>query len=374
MWKPVMPPIGFAVVVASTVRRCVIVTLRKMTTPRKKRESGSRQAILIALLLSLLLHQLFLTGVGSLFDFSEEPLEHRHEVVLREEPPKQVPKPKTPEVEEPKKTAQPEQPKPKKTQKRVAKKPTPMMPPSETTTEPEPMVATPEVPHEPHPAAGPTPTPEVPPTPPNLNLNWKSFEKIFGATAKVEREAYAEAALEKRRERGSFSNYSGRVMRAVRNHKSFVKPGQQEVLGAVRQRVFHNYIDAIHETSIHPLFADSFLASLPSLSPDDPLNNWSLHMVAEFEIFESGQISEIRVVKSSGNMVFDAGAVDSIYRSAPFPPPPKSVLSWNRRVYLRWGFYRNHRKCGVFNVEPFILKAPGAKKEALPVDKFTVDG
>ena len=96
-------------------------------------------------------------------------------------------------------------------------------------------------------------------------------------------------------------------------------------------------------------------------------------MVAEFEIFESGQISEIRVVRTSGNTVFDAGAVDSIYRSAPFPAPPKSVLSWNRRVYLRWGFYRNNRKCGVFNVEPYILKAPGAKEEPLPVDKFTID-
>ena len=86
-----------------------------------------------------------------------------------------------------------------------------------------------------------------------------------------------------------------------------------------------------------------------------------------------GQISEIRVIKTSGNMVFDAGAVDSIYRSSPFPPPPKAVLSWNRRVYLRWGFYRNNRKCGVFNVEPYILKAPGANEEPLPVDRFTID-
>ena len=95
-------------------------------------------------------------------------------------------------------------------------------------------------------------------------------------------------------------------------------------------KLFHNYIEAIHEASIHPLFADSFLRSLRSLSPSDPLNNWDLNMVAEFEIFENGTISEIRVVRTSGNHVFDAGAVDAIYRSSPFPPPPKEVLE----VYL----------------------------------------
>src|SRR5206468_11769939 len=25
------------------------------------------------------------------------------------------------------------------------------------------------------------------------------------------------------------------------------------------------------------------------------------------------------------------------------------------RIYLRWGFYRNWRQCGTFNVEPYIL-------------------
>ncbi len=348
-----------------------------MARRKKRADRSSRQAILVALLISLLLHQLFLTGVGSLFDFSEPKRERRHVVVLRQEPKKAEPPapPKQEEKEKKKEKVATPIPLPKPLPKRIAKpvqkpKPAPMIPSA-------PEESTPDSAQEPTPdsavAVGPEPMPNVPPTPPNLNFNWKSFDKIFGARAKQEREAYAEAALEKRRGRGAFGNYSSRVLRAIRNNKSFVAPGQQEVLGTTRQRLFHNYIEAIHEASIHPLFADSFLASLPSLSSDDPLNDWSLHMVAEFEIFESGQISEIRVVKSSGNMVFDAGAVDAIYRSSPFPAPPKSVLSWNRRVYLRWGFYRNHRKCGVFNVEPYILHAPGAKEEALPVDKFTID-
>lgn len=353
-----------------------------MATRKKRTERTSRHAILVALLISLLLHQLLLTGVGSLIDYTESVEEARHEVVLREEPspkekpvPEEKPAPKKQEEKKPEPKVAERPPKPKIQKKRRVPSSEPPQPEKpvneqEMTTGP---VAPEESPPDSAIAAGPKPTPNVLPTPPDLDFKWKSFEKIFGAKAKQERESYAEAALEKRRGRGAFSNYSDRVMRSIRNNKSFVEPGRQEVLGSARQKLFHNYIEAIHEASIHPLFADSFLESLPSLSADDPLNDWSLHMVAEFEIFESGQISEIRVVKSSGNIVFDAGAVDSIYRSSPFPRPPKSVLSWNRRVYLRWGFYRNHRKCGVFNVEPFILRAPGAPKEALPVDKFTID-
>jgi TonB family protein len=251
------------------------------------------------------------------------------------------------------------------------------MKPAPTPAPPEPPTPAPEPSGDPEETAvttvGPVPDPTVPSSPPKLNLTWKSFDKLFGEQAETEREAYAEAALEKRRNRGAMGNYSARVMRAVNNHQSFIKPGEQEPLGP-RKTIFHNYIEAIHEASIHPKFADSFLASLPALSGSDPLNNPEMMMVAEFEIFESGTISEIRVVKTSGSMVFDAGAVDSIYRSSPFPSPPKEVLSWNRRVYIRWGFYRNSRKCGVFNVEPYILRAPGGPKEDLPVDKFTVTG
>jgi TonB family protein len=337
----------------------------KAKDPKRQR---SRQAILVALLLSVLLHQVVLTGLSTVFDFSGESLKKPHEVVLLETPPKPE------EEKKPEKKSEPEKP------ETTVAKPAPVLPkpPTPVTQPPQPPAPEMPQPEEPAmaagpPALGPTPEPDAKPTPPKLNLDWKSFEKIFGAQAVEEREAYVEKSLEKRRGQGAFGNYSARVMKALANNKSFVAPGRQEVLGKARQQIFHNYIHSIHETSIHPLFADSFLRSLPALSPSDPLNDWSLHMVAEFEIFESGQISEVRVIRTSGNTVFDAGAVDSIYRSSPFPPPPKSVLSWNRRVYLRWGFYRNNRKCGVFNVEPYILKAPGAEKEDLPVDRFTID-
>jgi TonB family protein len=93
----------------------------------------------------------------------------------------------------------------------------------------------------------------------------------------------------------------------------------------------------------------------------------------EFEVLETGAINDLHVIRSSGNTVFDAAAVDSIYRSGPFPPPPRQILSWNNRVYFRWGFYRNNRKCGVFNAEPYILRAPGSAPEEVPAEEFMVD-
>jgi len=216
-------------------------------------------------------------------------------------------------------------------------------------------------------------TPSKPPAPPastlKLDLDWRTFERTFAVQAREEREAYREQKLAIRRSRGGYGKLSARVRKALSTNQGWVKPGNQEPLGK-RQRLFHNYIERIHEQRIHPIFGESFWESLSSFTPDHPLNNWNLHTVAEFEIFANGTISEVRVVKSSGNAVFDAAAVDSIYRSSPFPAPPKAVLSWNERVYLRWGFYRSPRMCGVFNVEPFILTAPDAEKERISVDDF----
>ena len=166
---------------------------------------------------------------------------------------------------------------------------------------------------------------------------------------------------------------TGRVRRALENNRSWVAEGEQEALGG-RQKAFASYLHRVHDR-FHHLFADEFLGSLSSLDPAHPLNNMSLQALMEFEIFKSGAISEIRVIRSSGNTVFDAAAVDSLYRGAPYPAPPRSILSWNERVYFRWGFYRNMRKCGVFNAEPYILRAPGSAPAPVdPADLIVDDG
>jgi hypothetical protein len=48
-------------------------------------------------------------------------------------------------------------------------------------------------------------------------------------------------------------------------------------------------------------------------------------------------------------------AVDTVLSAAPYEVTPEAIRSVNGKIYLRWGFYRNWRQCGTFNVEPYIL-------------------
>ncbi len=160
-------------------------------------------------------------------------------------------------------------------------------------------------------------------------------------------------------ERGTeaLAKYSPRVRRAVFRNSSFIGSGAKAVSGRLR-RVFHNYLVQIHETEIHPVFAETYLKSLNDLPPRDPLNNWHLRAFTEFEIRRDGTVGEVRVVFPSGNLAFDAAAVDAVLRASPFPKPPREILSYNDRVYMKWGFFRNSRRCGVFNSESYVLDKP----------------
>lgn len=321
--------------------------------------------LLVALLLSLLLHQVLLTLFGVFWEPPAPQEEKLSEVMLLKEP-EPKPEPKQPAVKPlPEPKVQPQKNKPRKIPKPV-EPPAPTPEPTQTamTEPPPPMAGPPEM----------IPTPPSNPVPPNLNLNlnWSSFERVFSQEAELARRTYSERSLTQRRQAGSFkSQFSDRVRSALASNHGWVQPGNQEPLGN-RKQLFHHYLEMVH-TDIHTLFADSFLSSLSNFAPDDPLNDFSLHAVVEFEILNTGHLNEVRVVKSSGNTVFDAAAVDSLYRSSPYPSPPPKIRSWNDRVYMRWGFYRNHRKCGLFNAEPFILRTPGGAPEPISPDQFIIE-
>ncbi len=76
-----------------------------------------------------------------------------------------------------------------------------------------------------------------------------------------------------------------------------------------KAKIFHNYIEVAHRR-IHSLFAHSFLGSLSTLDPSDPLNDFTLMTKMEFEILATGVVNDIHVIKTSGNTVFDAAAVE----------------------------------------------------------------
>ncbi|MET0386525.1 MAG: TonB family protein [Polyangiales bacterium] len=189
----------------------------------------------------------------------------------------------------------------------------------------------------------------------NLKLSWSQFEATFGEKElKEQRDAYLEQHRTK--SRGGQREEDWRKFRAaVENFVDRVKPGNQTALNAAASP-FAAYLAEMHR-SIHREFAMRFLPSLPLVGGafSDP------NLVTRLEIIvnNDGSLHQVGVVRTSGFTPFDYGAWNAVTRAAPFPQPPKRILSGDGRVYLRWDFYNNERQCGTFNAEPFILPNPG---------------
>ena len=328
---------------------------------RQEEDRNARRGLLAALLVSLLINYVAVVFiVGRLLPDVPE-LDDKIEIILahdkqKEKKPEPIPKTEERKPVKPEKIARPQP---------TAK---PVQPPVNMPPEP---AGVPQAPISPEPLATAPEPPE--PIPENIKteLSWGSFERIFEETAQQARQVHHEHSMEKRRGTLRMGSLTGKVKRALANNRSWVSDGEQVPLGK-KTKLFHNYLEMAHKR-IHSLFAHSFLGSLSSLDPSDPLNNFDLMTKMEFEILSTGVVNDIHVIKTSGNTVFDAAAVDSIFRSSPFNRPPKAILSYNDRVYFRWGFYRNHRMCGVFNAEPYMLRAPGAAPEAIDPEDFMFD-
>ncbi len=323
-----------------------------------------RQTILVALLITVMVHALALMLAGEYFDLSPPEKPKKQEVVMVSMEPEA---PEAPPAPEPDPAVAPPSP-----------SNTPSPTPAKTPQQPVPTPAPRPVPTtEPTEATEATVTPETDSAPlsqeelarVNLDMSWKSFDHTFSEEATKAREVHVEASLEERRQTGMFSGMSAKVRKALERNKGWAAPGNQEPLGD-RKKIFYSYIYKIHEERIHPIFGHGFWESLNSLGSAHELNDMSLHTLAEFEILQNGAVNEVRVVRTSGNTVFDAAAVNAVYQGSPFPPPPKEIVSWNGRVYLKWGFYRSRRMCGVFNVQPYILKDPDSEKEEVQIDEF----
>jgi TonB family protein len=189
----------------------------------------------------------------------------------------------------------------------------------------------------------------------NLKLSWSQFESTFGEKElREQRDAYLEQR--KTQSRGGQREENWKKFRAaVENFVDKVKPGNQTALNAAASP-FAAYLAEMHR-SIHREFAMRFLPSLPVVGGAfaDPTLVTRLEIIVNTD----GSLHEVGVVRTSGFTPFDYGAWNAVTRAAPFPEPPKRILSGDGRVYLRWDFYSNERQCGTFNAEPFILPNPG---------------
>jgi hypothetical protein len=187
----------------------------------------------------------------------------------------------------------------------------------------------------------------------DLRMSWQQFEETFGAEdLKQQREAYLRQRRSKAR--GSSDGRWKSFRAAIENFVADVKPGNQTALNAAASP-FAEYISDVHRR-IHREFAFRFINSLPLIS--GPFSDMSLHTELEIVFNRDGSVHKIGVVRTSGFMPFDYGAFEAVLRAQPYPEPPPQILSGDGRVYVHWGFYRNARMCGTFNVTPYILPNP----------------
>lgn len=65
--------------------------------------------------------------------------------------------------------------------------------------------------------------------------------------------------------------------------------------------------------------------------------NWfdtstSLRAQITFAVSPTGELSEVAIVRSSGNSLFDNSVIRAVMKSSPLPPPPESVYQWFKLV------------------------------------------
>ncbi len=184
---------------------------------------------------------------------------------------------------------------------------------------------------------------------------YDTFAAVYG---EQELERMRRVAEQRRSEaRGSYAENWRQTREAIENFTPSVRVGNQTALRTAASP-FAAYLTAMHRR-IHRFFADTFLAGLESGRADSPLNDPTLHTMVEIVLERDGSVHRVGIVRGSGLLPFDVAALNAVRRSGPYGEAPAAILSPDQRVYVRWGFYRNHRQCGTFNAEPFILPSGG---------------
>ncbi len=196
----------------------------------------------------------------------------------------------------------------------------------------------------------------------DLDLSYNEMDGVLGADMEDLKKTWKEA--KKSKQKGGFTGKIGKVFSQLENFIPDVKPGNQTALNAA-YHPFAEYLTAFHRT-MHPHWGDGFLVSLALKPNGDPMNDMSLYAKLEIVVLPDGTVGKVTVVKTSGILAYDVAAIDAVYSGEPYPPPPEVIKSYDGKVYLRWGFYRNSSQCGVWNAEPYMITAPKDKKKVKP--------
>jgi TonB family protein len=185
----------------------------------------------------------------------------------------------------------------------------------------------------------------------NSDLSFNDYERIIGKD-KVDDERQV-AARKMSNKKGKWERKLDAIKSSLENFVPDVQTGNQTAL-KTRAHPFALYIARMHRR-IHELWGFGFLADLDSKGADDARNDPNLWTNLELSVNPDGTVHKVTIAKTSGNTEFDVAAVDTVISAGPYEQTPEAIRSVDGRIYLRWGFYRNWRQCGTFNVEPYIL-------------------
>lgn len=188
---------------------------------------------------------------------------------------------------------------------------------------------------------------------PQLNLDHRSHDRIYGEEARQQREL---ARLSPSTPRGRHEKKWQRIRSALENFIPEVRPGNQTALGT-RANPFALYIARMHR-GIHRLWGYGFLVDLDNKRDGHPMNNMQLWAMIEVVVKPDGTVDKATIVKPSGILPYDVAALDTVFASGPYPPTPRAIRSADGKVYLHWRFHRDQRQCGTFGVDPYVLITP----------------
>ncbi len=183
----------------------------------------------------------------------------------------------------------------------------------------------------------------------------KAYDQVFeSADESVARRAENIERSNKPRLMPGYEQLTESVKTALGSHGHAVRPGNHQGVNALPGA--RSYIGAIHR-KIHFRWASSYLMDLDLHErAGSPMNDPELNTTLEFVIRSAdGTVEDVRIVRGSGQVRFDAQAIAIAYQIGPHPRPPAEIVSPNGKVYIHWNFWRDQRQCGLFGASVYIV-------------------
>ena len=185
-----------------------------------------------------------------------------------------------------------------------------------------------------------------------------AYDQVF-ASRDADRAARAKELSKGRRLMPNYEKTQAAIGTSLKSFGHAVKPGNHAGVNR-KSSAFGSYIGVIHH-KIHERWAHSYLMELDLHEPaGSPMNDPSLNTMLEFVIrADDGEVEAVNIVRSSGQMRFDAQAVAIAHGIGPHPEAPPELVSPDGRVYVHWNFWRDQRQCGTFGASVFIVSERG---------------